>query len=81
MRCKDVAIFQMVHDRKIDRSDHVWLEVGDGVFKCVFCGAVTEKPPAYPTPKQWMPEFGYEPVLIHERALLPFPLPASEGRY
>lgn len=38
----------------LDRKDHVWLHRGRH-YVCALCGALTETPPPYPTPTDWMP--------------------------
>ena len=52
------ADFQRVGDHRLDRKDHVWttltLEAGP-MYKCVLCGALTLRPPPYPTPADWLP--------------------------
>lgn len=52
-----------------NRTDHVWFKT-NGVFKCCLCGAVTRRPPHYPTPPDWSP-LRYERLTDDERALCP----------
>jgi hypothetical protein len=60
---------QRTGDVKVKRSDHVWFSRKDG-FLCVLCGALCSKPPAFPTPAEWMPD-RYEALTKEERALCP----------
>lgn len=63
--------YQTVKDRVPKRSDHVWFRLKDR-WKCVLCGAVTTTaPPAFPTPKEWEPNGGYEKLTDDEKALCP----------
>mgnify|MGYP001612653691 CR=1 len=46
--------FQTADDKWPDRKDHIWVD-RQADFICCLCGAVTLKPPAYPTLNGWMP--------------------------
>lgn len=61
--------YQHYEDPALDRADHVWAEIEAGKkFICVLCGAITRKPPPYPTPPKWMPDV-YEKLTSGVRAL------------
>ncbi len=60
--------FQTTTTPRPVRSDHVWF-LKDGILhKCCLCGAVTQKPPLYPTPEEWLPD-RYEVLTDKEREL------------
>lgn len=63
---------QMPTDLEIDRKDHVWIERQGKRprFKCVLCGAVTDKPPDSPTPQNWNPQW-YEKLTPQDRTACP----------
>lgn len=56
--------------KNVDRKDHVWIEHEDKEYKCCLCGAVTAKPPPYPTRDEWMPEY-FEALQQVERERCP----------
>lgn len=66
--------FQTPHKKEPNRYDHVWfkLEKGPlaGKWKCCLCGALTSKPPEYPTDPEWRPE-RVVPLTAEERQLCP----------
>lgn len=64
-----MAGYQKVGDINIRRLEHVWLRKGD-FFKCVLCGAITNRPPKCPTPEDWV-AIRYEPLTDEERQLCP----------
>lgn len=71
-----MAKFQTVDNKHPDRTDHVWMKC-DGAdppktryYRCVLCGAVTDDPPDYPTPKEWTPKF-YDEITAKDRELCP----------
>ena len=71
--------FQVPTTKNVDRGDHVWflkyIEGGNGrtQFKCCLCGALTENPPPYPTPENWVPNEHELPLTDQERKLCPNP--------
>ena len=67
---KEEVMFQTVNHKILDRKDHIWLRKGD-YFKCVSCGAVTTKPPDYPTDPSWMAG-KYEKVTEQDRKACPY---------
>ena len=60
---------QSVRDSQPKRTDHVWYRKDGNGFKCCLCGALTNKPPDFPTPVDWMPEMGYEQLTETERTI------------
>lgn len=62
--------FQEPHHANLSRSDHIWLLVDEDLptmrFKCCTCGAVTNAPPPFPTPPNWMPR-RYEELTSDDR--------------
>jgi hypothetical protein len=66
-----VTRYQTVKAKMVDRADHVWAKTQGGRYKCMTCGAITQSPPAYPTPDDWRPE-RYERLTAGERELVPF---------
>lgn len=62
--------FQLINGSKpfqADRKDHLWHLRGNS-YLCLLCGAVTMKPPSYPTPNNWMPD-KYEALTDEDREL------------
>lgn len=56
-------------DEKPDRTDHIWIKVGNRRWKCTLCGAITNKePPPYPTPRKWEAD-SYEKLTDDERRM------------
>ena len=37
----EIAAIQKVGDRNLDRTRHVWSDLGDGSWKCALCGGIT----------------------------------------
>ena len=53
----------------LNRADHVWIHKGT-YYQCGLCGAITEAPPHYPTPADWMPT-RIEALTADERKQVP----------
>lgn len=65
-------MYQTPKTPMLSRKDHVWVSRRGGGYLCVLCGGVTdEKPPPFPTPKDWMPR-RYDGLTEKERGLVPF---------
>jgi hypothetical protein len=65
-------MYQTPKTPKMSRADHVWVERRGGGYKCCLCGAVTdERPPPFPTAKDWMP-VKFDKLTAQERELAPF---------
>lgn len=64
-------MFQTPKSRKLDRADHVWTtHYGRSGWICCLCGALTTRPPDYPTPGDWLPT-EFVKLTDAERALCP----------
>ena len=61
--------FQTTKTKRPDRVDHVWEHRGQRDYKCVLCGALTDKPPEF-ADKHWVAD-RYEPLTDEERAMCP----------
>jgi len=69
---KDYGSFQTPKTIRPNRSDHVWIiHNGSYKYKCCLCGALTDQPPPYPTPPEWLPH-KCEPLTDEERAMSPY---------
>ena len=64
-----ISAFQTTKEIGVDRADHVWHQ-RENDFICAICGAVTMKPPCYPTSKDWVAG-KYEALTDVERAMAP----------
>jgi hypothetical protein len=53
-------------------TEHQWLQLDGGRYKCVTCGAVCRVLPPDPEPADWCPD-RYEPLTDGERAYSPNP--------
>lgn len=69
-------MFQTPKTVPLERTDHCWVAKNRALFKCCLCGAITAKPPQFPTPEDWMPA-RYDPLTNEERALVPHTLGAK----
>lgn len=69
---EETTMFQTPKTKRADRSDHIWIKMLEGYWKCMLCGGIThaQNPPEHPTPKDWCPE-KYEILCDEERQLAP----------